>query len=108
MGVAESDVNRIGAYTGAGLVYTGLVPGRPADRAGVGVAIAHASDAYEAQQDDAGRGVDAAEYAWEATYAAPVFDWLTVQGDAQFVVNPSMRPTRDDALVFGLRVIVEV
>jgi porin len=35
--------------------------------------------------------------------AVRVTEWLTVQPDVQYVVNPGTDPALDDALVVGLR-----
>lgn len=48
-----------------------------------------------------------AEVNVEATYAASVTDWLTVVGDVQYVFNPDMDPSIPDALIGGIRVMVE-
>ena len=37
-GIANSDINQVGSFFGAGMVYTGLFPGRGADRLGLAVA----------------------------------------------------------------------
>ncbi|MBA3812732.1 MAG: carbohydrate porin, partial [Caulobacteraceae bacterium] len=40
IGWADDEINRIATYLGAGLVYTGLVPGRGADQSGLAIARA--------------------------------------------------------------------
>ncbi len=37
------------------------------------------------------------------TYRAPITDWLTLQPDIQYIVNPGFAPAFDDALVISLR-----
>ena len=49
-----------------------------------------------------------AEVNVEATYAAPVTDWLTVIGDLQYVANPDTDPSIPNALVPALRVGIEL
>ena len=107
VGWANDRHNRFSQYLGAGVVYTGLVPGRGADRVGLAVATAINGNAYEAAQRRVGRPVTEEEVGVEATYAAPVTSWLTLVGDLQYVVNPNTDPTIPDALVGGLRVVVE-
>ncbi|MGL5837021.1 MAG: carbohydrate porin, partial [Sphingorhabdus sp.] len=43
------------------------------------------------------------EVAFELTYRAPVTDWLTLQPDAQYVLNPGATPGIRNALIFALR-----
>jgi porin len=102
-GLADDRVNRIAAYTGAGLVYTGMLAGRPNDAMGLGLAVAHNGGTYKRQQRRRGRSVDAAEWTGELTYAAALTAWLTLQGNVQYVRHPGTRPARDDALALGLR-----
>ncbi len=103
LGLANDHVNRIAAYTGGGLVYTGLLPGRDADQLGLGVAVAHTGAPYRRAQRRAGLPVAPAEVAIEATYSAALFDWLSLQGDLQYVRHPGADPSLDDALVTALR-----
>jgi len=107
LGWANDRHNRFSQYIGAGLVYTGLFQGRSADRMGLAVASALNGDAYEAAQRRGGRPVTGAEVNVEATYAAPVTPWLTLIGDVQYVVNPNTDPTISDALLGGVRIVVE-
>jgi porin len=106
VGWADDRFNRFSVYTGAGVVYTGLLPGRDADRAGVAVAAAHNGDAYEAAQRRADRPVADAEVNVEATYEAVATSWLTVTGDVQYVANPNTDPTISNAILGGIRFVV--
>ena len=105
-GVASERVNRFGAYTGAGAVYTGLVAGRSVDRLGLGIATAYNGDAYKAKRRRSGEAVEAAEVNIELTYQASMTTWLSVQGDAQYIVNPNTDPALADAVVIAVRVLV--
>lgn len=107
VGWADDRHNRFASYVGTGLVYTGLLPGRDADQVGLAVAAARNGAAYAAAQRRAGRGVTNAEVTVEATYAAPVLPWLTVIGDVQYVANPNTDPSISDALLAGLRIVVD-
>ncbi|MDX2142838.1 MAG: carbohydrate porin [Rhodospirillaceae bacterium] len=102
-GVAESEINQFGSYAGAGLSYTGLLAGRPEDQ--IGLAVAHATNGktFRRVQTLAGAPVDKAETSIELTYRAPLTEWLTVQPDAQWVINPGTDPTLKNAFVVGLR-----
>ncbi len=106
LGVADRRVNRLAAYTGGGLVYTGLLPGRPADHLGVGAAIAHHGAPYRRAQHRTGTPTTRSETALELTYQAPLTAWLLIQGDVQYVLHPDMDPTQGHALVLGLRLQV--
>lgn len=116
--VSPSDRNLVDAYFDAGLVYTGLIPGRPDDKIGIAAAHAKISDRARALDRDVafftGRfyPTRSAETLVEVTYRAKPAPWWTVQGNVQYVVRPSGGVLNDDgtlrrnALVFGARSVV--
>jgi porin len=106
LGWANDQYNRFSRHVGAGVVYTGPFAGRDVDRVGLAVATALNSDAYEAAQRRAGRPVTDVEVNVEATYAAPLTNWLTLVGDLQYVANPNTDPSIPNAFVPGVRVVV--
>ena len=103
LGLADTKVNQFRGYTGGGGVYTGLLPRRPTDRFGLGVAAVHNSGRYQRFRRNAGRPVDGAEVTLELTYRAELTPWFAVQPNFQYVINPSTEPTLANAAVFGLR-----
>lgn len=106
VGLANGSVNRFVSYTGAGLVYTGPFEGRPADRIGVGVAVAHNGSAYMEAQRRQGQGVDRSEINIEFTYGAILTSWCTIKGDVQYIVHPNTDPSVSNALVIGGRILI--
>lgn len=99
-GIANDEFNAFDSYLGAGLVATGLVPARPDDRFGIALASARVGDPFERA---VGGGVDSRETSIELTYSTQVTDWLRIQPDIQFVINPGVNPSLKNALVLGLR-----
>ncbi|NOZ23197.1 MAG: carbohydrate porin [Planctomycetes bacterium] len=94
-GWAPADRNEIAHYYGAGMTYTGLIPGRDADV--FGIALAHARLSWRMKRID-GR---THETAMECFYKMQVTPYLTVQPDIQYILNPG--GDGKDALVGGLR-----
>jgi porin len=104
LGRADDDVNRFGSYRGAGLVYTGLVPGRDEDVLGLGISsVANGDPFVEAVRANGGR-VQRRETVVELTYRASVRPWLSVQPVLQYAMNPDTDPAIDDHLALALRV----
>lgn len=103
IGAARESVNQTGRYLGAGLVYTGLFPGRDADQLGLALAVAFNGDAFKRVRRADGLPVDSAEVNLELTYRMPVTDWLTLQPDLQYIVNTGAIGELGNALVVGLR-----
>ena len=103
VGVADETVNPIGSYAGAGLVYTGLFPGRAEDVLGLGVSAAFNGDDFKAAQAQAGTPVEDVETVVELTYWMPLLPWFSLQLDAQYISNPATDPALDDAVLLGLR-----
>jgi porin len=83
-----------------GLSYTGLFDDRPFDKMGVAVGVAHAGDAYRDMQIASGNRVDSYETNFELTYRAPITDWLTLQPDIQYWIQPSVDPGLKNDLLF--------
>jgi porin len=115
---SPSDRNRVDAYFDTGLVYTGLIPGRPDDKIGIAAVYTKISDRARALDRDVAfftglfYPTRSAERLVELTYRAKVAPWWTVQGDVQYVVRPSGGVLNADgnfrrnALVFGARSVV--
>ncbi|NNE45980.1 MAG: carbohydrate porin [Rhodothermales bacterium] len=101
-GIANDRINRFASYAGLGLVYTGLLPGRDHDQAGLAVASARNGDPYLESQVVFGE-LDRTETVIEATYLASVTSWLSVQADLQHVINPGTNPAVSNALVPAVR-----
>ncbi|MEJ2700550.1 MAG: carbohydrate porin, partial [Desulfuromonadales bacterium] len=106
-GFADPHRNQIGSYWGAGMQYTGLIPGRDHDVAGLAVASARNGEHYRRfMKAEEMTPTEHAETAIEATYVAEVLPWLEVQPDVQYIIHPGTDPTLDNALVAGVRLEV--
>ncbi len=105
-GLADEDKNQIGRYWGAGVHYTGLLPGRDSDVMGLAVASARNANNFLRFNQTEGVELDHTETAIEWSYRAQVQPWLVLQPDVQYVINPGMDPLVDDALLAGVRVEV--
>ena len=93
-------------YVDGGFNFTGFVPGRILDVAGVGIAHSSISNDYSRSQQRLGERGSSAETVIEATYKITVAPWWSVQPDLQYVFNPSGVHGSHDALVLGLRTSV--
>ncbi len=87
--------------------YTGLIPGRDKDKIGFGVIYSKNGAAYsEASQAGGGPSLGG-ETTLELDYQWNPAAWLSIQADAQYIINPGGNSDRDDITVLGLRSIVE-
>ncbi|MBN2242001.1 MAG: carbohydrate porin [Acidobacteria bacterium] len=91
-------INAFKRYIGAGIQYTGLIPHRDRDEAGIAVARAEVHDSVRIA---AGR--DRAETTLEISYRAVLLPALALQPDLQFILNPGANPERSNAIVAGGR-----
>jgi porin len=103
MGLAEDRFNGFKDYVGFGVSGSGLVPGRPDDQLGFAVASAAAGTPWRNEMALAGAATDSRETTLEMTWRMPVADWLTLQPDLQYVINPGFDTSLDHAFVVGLR-----
>ncbi|MBT8101931.1 MAG: carbohydrate porin [Gammaproteobacteria bacterium] len=102
-GIANDDINTLRSYIGGGVVVTGLVGSRPDDQFGLAFASARIGDPFERSIIAAGGAVKGSETSIELTYSAQINDWLRIQPDIQYVINPGADASLDDAFVIGLR-----
>ncbi|MEZ5459394.1 MAG: carbohydrate porin [Steroidobacteraceae bacterium] len=105
VGRANPDINRFGAYLGAGLVLRGRLLDRDdrRDEFGIGIAQVRNGGPWRALAAASGGGATRAETAIELTWRIPVNDWLTLQPDLQWIHDPDTDPSRSDALAAALR-----
>ena len=100
-GTASADVNQADWCGSFGLRYHGLIARRDDDIAGIAVTENHASDKYRRVNH-----ADSHETDWELTYRARVNGWLALQPSVQYIINPGMDRSLDNAWVVGARVEV--
>ncbi len=107
LGVSDGRTTPFRGGWQAGLLFGGIVPGRPDSQLSFGVHQAWLSNGYRANARDAGEDLAAAETGFELTYSDRVLPFLTVQPDIQYVLDPAGERAVDDALVIGLRLTFE-
>lgn len=101
-GLTQGDRNFIARYIGAGLNYTGLIPGRNEDMTMFGVASAHHGSQYLEEVDGSLR----AETAIELSYRYECGHGIAVQPDFQYIINPGLVTERNHAMIVGTRIDV--
>ena len=102
-GSSPDDRSFVDWYVDGGFNFTGFVPGRVRDVAGVGVARSSVSGRFSDAQRAAGGASFSGETVLEVTYKAVLAPWWTVQPDFQYVFNPSGQRGSRDAAVLGVR-----
>jgi porin len=112
-GIATEKISPISHYFDTGFNYKGLIKGRPDDIIGIGLAFANISkrikdlekDDLEINQPEDPRR-SSHEAVLELTYKAQITPWFTLQPDFQYIINPGGSAQNDDAVVIGLRSII--
>jgi porin len=100
------DRNFVGFYFDTGLVYTGLIPGRDNDTAGIAIGYADLTNGAAQTIFDEGAREVGYEMVIEATYDAEITPWLHLQPDLQYIIRPGGSGDLGNALVLGGRVSV--
>jgi porin len=101
-GTADADVSDVARHLAAGLAWTGALPGRDADVAGLAATTV-------AFTDEPGAGYTADhELVLEAFYGVQLREWLSVKPDLQWIADPGGDGSAADAWVFTLRFAVEL
>ncbi|HTR41069.1 MAG TPA: carbohydrate porin [Pseudomonadales bacterium] len=103
VGYAPEDINTINWYIDAGFNFSGFVPGRMLDTAGVAFARSNFSPDYSDAQVADGSNPFTQESVIEVTYKAQITPWWTLQPDFQYIFNPSGEEGSHNATVIGLR-----
>lgn len=101
-GQAFGDFNIFSQLISSGITWRG-VGSRPDDEFGVAFAWAEVSGHVKDIAGLAGVALDSREIAIELTYRFPVAEWLTLQPNVQYVINPGLDPMLDNALAVGVR-----
>jgi porin len=108
LGVASPLVNAYSAFSSAGLVYTGLVPGMDQDQLGIAMLVNLASDHYSTVMAGLATPVTDHEVIVEFSYRNQISADFYVQPFMQKVYNPGLDPAVNDAKVFGVRMGMEL
>jgi porin len=111
---SPSDRNQIDSYFDTGVVFTGMLPRRPSDVFGIGVAYTGISDDASAFDKDSGLSVVRNhEVLLEISYTAQIVPGWTLQPDFQYIWNPGGNVPDDtgtraikDATVLGARTTI--
>ena len=103
LGIGDSRVERFAYYTGGGLTFSALIPGRNQDEFGIALAAAHNGTPFIEAQRNQGIPSRRSEVAFEITYLAQFGAHLAVQPDLQYVINPNTDPRIKNAVAFILR-----
>lgn len=102
-GISATRFNPLSKFAGFGIVARGLWQARPGDEFGAAIAHAANSRRYRMLLSGSGAPADSAETAVELTWRAPVADWLVLQPNVQYVINPGTDPNLANVWVVGLR-----
>jgi porin len=114
-GGVPNDRNLINFYADGGLLYKGLVPGRPDDKIGVAAAYARVGDNARGLDADIGLfgrffyPVRSGETMIEMMYQVQLAKWWTLQPELQYIILPgggvlnTDGRLRDNAWVIGIR-----
>jgi porin len=106
---SPNDRNLVDFYTDGGIVFAGMIPGRPNDKFGAGFIYSKFSKSVRSYDEAAFMftGIPGSIRDYEAnlefTYQAQIAPGWTIQPDLQFIWHPSGRSTIPMAIVAGVR-----
>jgi len=107
-GYANPVVNPVNLYCGCGLVYTGPSSRSRYHQLGLAVAVARVSDDYREKMAVNNREPDKVEIAIELICRLRMNQWIMMQPDLQYIINPGINPGFAHALVPGLRLEITI
>ena len=103
IGYANSTVNPVDFYLGAGLKFNGLLVAGENDEFGIAMALSHNAASYRIAAALNEETIKQYEINLEATYLIELTPWLRIQPDIQYIINPSYCTFSTSAFVFGSR-----
>lgn len=105
-GVSDGDTTPYSGGWQAGVLVNGVLAGRPDSQLSAGANQAFLTGKFRRNEADAGLPRGRHETGFEITYADRVAPWLTLQLDSQYVRSSDQSPGAPDALIVGLRFIL--
>ena len=103
-GLAPAERNVIGHFFDVGFNFTGFLPGRANDVAGIAFARPSFTSGFSKyQQSVNGSAAFDSENVLELTYRAQLTPWWTLQPDFQLILTPGGESKSENAVVLGLR-----
>lgn len=102
-GISPNDKNDMSKYIGGGLHYTGLIPKRDKDKAGIAIANGSFASRLGYVGSDAINRYGS-ETVFEVFYRLHVTPWFYLQPDVQFIMNPG--GTYANSCAIGLRSVI--
>jgi len=106
LGFSPQQASPVGFYADAGLVYTGLIPTRDADKLGVAFGYAQMGSHYASQGSATGLNGVGYEAVAELSYAMQVTPAISIQPDLQYILYPGGTQQYGNAVVVGVRAVV--
>jgi porin len=94
-------------YSDGGLVYTGLIPGRDQDKLGAAFAYAGMGSLCCSQTADSGCSGCGYECVAEFSYSIQLAPAIALQPDLQYILHPGGTQQYANALVVGIRAVVD-
>jgi porin len=104
LGITDKNVNKVCTYYGAGINYIGLIPGRDDEILGLAIGTSKNSNDFIISQYEnyQTQKTKTHEYIIELTYKINLLDYLSIQPDVQYVINPTFSQ-KDSAFLLGVR-----
>jgi len=106
VGFSPQQGSPVGFYSDAGFVYTGLVPTRDADKLGIAFGYAQMGSQYASLGSGQGLLGVGYEAVTELSYALQFTQAVSIQPDLQYILHPGGTQQYGNALVIGLRAVV--
>lgn len=101
IGFSQKNINPVQLYYSFGINVPGLFTNSSNDLFGLAVANANMSSKYLATLSGSGLNLRSNETIIEMTYSYKVLDWLKIQPDLQYVINPLLT-SEDESLMTGV------
>ncbi|MCF8243062.1 MAG: carbohydrate porin [Melioribacteraceae bacterium] len=105
-GTADPLVNRYDFFYSGAVRFEGLLSNE--DNLGIGFSTVNSSKYYQYSHSGEVNCNSSVETVLELTYKYPLFEYLSMQPDLQYIVSPSNCIDNHDSFVFGLKISINI
>ncbi len=103
----ENNANEMDTYVSAGLVYQGLIPGRPRDKTGLAFSRGWFSDELKNSRRADGKPIKHHESVIEFNHRFELGRGIAVQPDIQYLIDPAGTKEISNAFLAGFKIAVQ-
>lgn len=102
LGYSNPEASNVDVSLNGGVAYKGILESRPKDNLAFSVNVNHAPSSYREAAEINHSPINTYETSFELTYKAKMNDWLILQPNIQYIIDPNYDPNLKNDWLVGL------